>query len=177
MIKKYLATAAAAVLAFSMSGAPSGAAPLNPEDYGFIVPGTPLIENASGSATYFGPGSFLDAFFGTELLFDVFTDDLTTAVLNYSPLPILDASNSLISGSIMPDRAEFFFDPNIGNKGYLFTIDATGQRVSFEDPFQEFDTDVQLSIEEFAAVPLPASFLLIISGIGGLILVGRRKRV
>ena len=175
-MNKLIATVMACAILIGVSISPAKAAPIDPADYGYVVPGSIILENVSGSTFYDGPFDYWDASFGPDLLFDTFPiSDPTDAFLAYDPLGLLlDSFNSTIYASIMSEVGQFFFD--LGNVGYLFTIDASNQGVDFTSSTGVFDTDVQLSLEEFVPIPLPAPFLLLLGGLGSFALLKRRQR-
>lgn len=87
--------------------------------------------------------------------------------------------DSVISG--LQDMAIFGFDGEVlsVDLGSDFSAELTGfETVSFSDGKRSFNSVVSaLGIEGVTPVPLPASALLLMAGLGGLGVARRRKRL
>lgn len=138
---------------------------------------TVLYDNASGSVSYTGPDSLFGEFFdgGLGSIFNVTSldlDDNTSASFSFNGLasPISGATEITVS----TEYVAFFFE-NASN-GFLVNIDVSGQGLDFTDSFADINTDAQVSLTEFSpeVIPLPATLPLILAGLGGLALMGRR---
>jgi hypothetical protein len=172
-MKHYLGLIVGAIMA--LTGAAANASTIDTSGYDTS---TAVLTNESGFVFYDGFGDFFDAFdFGGQVTvtsaFFVSSPLTSSSFVPAAPAPIV---GNLTQISVATEVVEFLFEDS--GLGFLVTVDVTGQGLDFTDPLGFVATDAFISLTELSnapAIPLPAGLPLLLTGLGGMVVLRRKK--